>query len=173
MSVSLYDASVGSYLQTVKAVSNILQQAEQSAADGLFDLNETLDFRLREDMLPLSFQIISVWHHSMGALEGMKAGLFEPPPKINDITWEKMTELLAEAHAYLASQDRDSINALAGRDLMFRAGKLQIPFTSESFLVSFSLPNVHFHATTTYVILRHLGVPLGKLDFLGDMRTTL
>lgn len=123
-------------------------------------------------LLPLSFQIISVWHHSMGALEGMKAG-FEPPPKINDITWEKMSELLSEAHAYLASQDRDSINALAGRDLMFRAGKLQIPFTSESFLMSFSLHNVYFHATTTYVILRHIGVPLGKLHYLGEMRTSL
>lgn len=173
MSVSLYDASVGSYLQTVKAVSNILQQAEQSAADGLFDLNETLDFRLREDMLPLSFQIISVWHHSMGALEGMKAGLFEPPPKINDITWEKMTELLAESYAYLASQDREQINGLSGNNLLFRAGKLEIPFTTDSFVLGFSLPNVYFHATTTYGILRHLGVPLGKLDYLGEMRTTL
>ena len=99
MSISLYDASVGSYLQTVKAVGQILEQAEQSASEGVLDLATTLEFRLREDMLPLSFQIISVWHHSMGAIEGMKAGLFQPPPTIADITWEKMTELLAESHA--------------------------------------------------------------------------
>ena len=173
MSLSLYDASVGSYLQTVKAVSGLLAQAEQSASEGILNLEEALNFRLREDMLPLSFQIISVWHHSMGALEGMKAGLFEPPPSIQDITWEKLTELLAEAHAYLASQDREAIDALGGRDMLFRAGKLQIPFTTDSFLLSFSPPNVYFHATTTYAILRQLGVPLGKLDYLGDMRTTL
>jgi hypothetical protein len=45
-----------------------------------------------------------------------------------------------------------------------------MPFTTEGFLLSFSLPNVHFHAATTYAILRHLGVTLGKLDYLGDMR---
>ena len=173
MSISLYDASVGSYLQTVKAVGQILEQAEQSASEGVLDLATALDFRLREDILPLSYQIISVWHHSMGAIEGMKAGLFQPPPAIADVTWEKMTELLAESHAYLASQDREHINGLSGNDVLFRAEKLEIPFTTDSFVLGFSLPNFYFHATTTYGILRHLGVPLGKLDYLGEMRTTL
>jgi hypothetical protein len=47
---------------------------------------------------------------------------------------------------------------------------MELPFSTESFLLSFSLPNFYFHATTTYSILRHHGVPLGKLDYLGNLR---
>ena len=73
MSINLYDASVLSYLQTVKAVSKTLKLAEEAAADNILDLESTLDFQLRDNMLPFSFQVISVWHHSLGALKGMKA----------------------------------------------------------------------------------------------------
>lgn len=170
MSINLYDASVLSYLQTVKAVSKTLKLAQEAAADNILDLESTLDFQLRDNMLPFSFQVISVWHHSLGALKGMKAGLFEPPPKVTDLSWSKLKELLKEAEDYLVEQDPDTINALMGKDMVFRVGQREMPFTTEGFLLSFSLPNVHFHAATTYAILRHLGVTLGKLDYLGDMR---
>lgn len=170
MSISLYDASVLSYLQTVRAVSKTLVLAEEAASENVIDLESTLSFQLRDNMLPFSFQVISVWHHSLGALKGIKAGVFEPPPKIADITWLKLRELLTEAEEYLVDQDPETINALLGKDMVFRIGKREMPFTSDGFLLSFSLPNVHFHAATTYAILRHLGVPLGKLDYLGEMR---
>ena len=54
--------------------------------------------------------------------------------------------------------------------MTFELGKNKIPFVSQNFLLSFSLPNFYFHATTTYDILRMLGVPLGKMDFLGRMK---
>ena len=170
MSISLYDASVLSYLQTVRAVAKILTLAEQAASENILDLESTLNFQLRDDMLPFSFQVISVWHHSLGALEGIKAGLFEPPPKIADITWVTLQDLLTKAENYLLEQDPETINALMGKDMVFRVGKREMPFTTDSFLLTFSLPNVHFHAATTYAMLRHLGVPLGKLDYLGEMR---
>ena len=105
MSINLYDASVLSYLQTVKAVSKTLKLAEEAAADNILDLESTLDFQLRDNMLPFSFQVISVWHHSLGALKGMKAGLFEPPPKVTDLSWSKLKELLKEAEDYRKSVD--------------------------------------------------------------------
>ena len=101
MSISLYDASVLSYLQTVRAVSKTLTLAEQAASENTLNLESTLNFQLKDDMLPFSFQVISVWHHSLGALKGMKAGLFEPPPKVADITWVKLRDLLTEAEDYL------------------------------------------------------------------------
>ena len=54
--------------------------------------------------------------------------------------------------------------------MVFRVRGREMPFTTDNFLLSFSLPNVYFHATTTYSILRHLGVPPGKLDYLGQLR---
>ncbi|MGD2007962.1 MAG: DUF1993 domain-containing protein [Cellvibrionales bacterium] len=170
MSLSLYDSSVGSYLRTVSATQAVLGKAEQAAAEGVLDLEATVNFRFHDDMLPFSFQIISVWHHSMGAIEGMKAKLFQPPPKMPEVTWDTLTGLLQEANDYLAAQEQDAIDALAGQDMQFKAGSLELPFTTDSFLLSFSLPNFYFHATTTYTMLRHLGVPLGKLDFLGLSR---
>ena len=63
------------------------------------------------------------------------------------------------------------INALEGRDMAFEMRGRQVPFTAETFVMSFSLPNFYFHAATAYDILRHKGVALGKRDFLGPLRT--
>jgi hypothetical protein len=58
----------------------------------------------------------------------------------------------------------------AGGPIVFCIGDREIPFATGNFLTSFSLPNFHFHATTTYAVLRMHGVPLGKRDFLGELR---
>ena len=62
------------------------------------------------------------------------------------------------------------MDALAGNAMYFRMGDFELPFTAESFVMSFALPNFYFHATTAYDMLRIAGVPLGKMDFLGQMR---
>jgi hypothetical protein len=62
------------------------------------------------------------------------------------------------------------VNALEGRDVTFQMRDFKIPFTAENFLMSFSLPNFYFHATTAYDILRSKGVPLGKRDYMGRMK---
>ena len=64
----------------------------------------------------------------------------------------------------------DAVNALGGRDVVFHLGDHKLPFTAEGFLMSFSLPNFYFHATTAYDILRTNGVPLGKRDFMGRLK---
>jgi hypothetical protein len=64
----------------------------------------------------------------------------------------------------------EEVNALEGRDMAFQFRDRNIPFTAETFVLSFSLPNFYFHATTAYDILRNKGVPLGKRDFMGRLR---
>jgi hypothetical protein len=59
---------------------------------------------------------------------------------------------------------------MEGKDVVFEIGGRKMPFTAEGFLMSFSLPNFYFHAATAYDILRMKGVPLGKRDFMGQMR---
>ena len=60
--------------------------------------------------------------------------------------------------------------ALSGQNMYFRFGKMEIPFTTDNFLASISSPNLYDPATTTYTVQRQLGTPLGKLDFLGNMK---
>jgi uncharacterized protein len=124
-------------------------------------------------MLPFAFQIVSVAHHSRGALAGAKAGVFNPPGPPGGLDYAGLQKLVADAQAELKALTPDEVNALEGKDMVFQLGQRALPFTVENFLLSFSTPNLHFHATTAYDILRQAGVPLGKRDYMGAMRLKL
>ena len=170
MNLSFYDCSVASFLQTLGGVKNAMERGVSCASESGLDLEALVNFSLHEDMLPFSFQVISVWHHSLGAMKGLSAGLFEPPPKLGDLSYVELMGLVDEAIDFCSGLDASVVNELGGRPMLFKMGKMELPFTTKSFLLSFSLPNFYFHATTTYSILRHHGVPLGKLDYLGNLR---
>ncbi len=170
MSLSLYDVSITNYLQTLGAVAHILEKGAAHASAQGRDPDELARLRLRDDMADFSFQIISVWHHSLGAIRGVREGLFQPPPKLGELGYAELQGLVAEASAELAAVQADELNAMADKPLLFRAGQMEVPFTATNFILSFSLPNFYFHATTAYDILRIEGTPLGKMDYLGALR---
>ena len=173
MSQTFYNNSVASFQQGLRGVKTVLDRGRSHYEEQGQDLEELVRFKLRDDMAPFSFQVISVWHQSMGALRGMEAGVFSPPPKMTEMTYAKCEGLVDEAIAYVDGCDPEEIEALSGRDMVFSIGGREIPFTTDNFLASFSLPNFFFHATTTYAILRMHGVPLGKVDFLGPLRVSV
>ena len=121
-------------------------------------------------MLPLAFQIASVAHHSIGAIEGVKAGVSGPPGAMAATTYADLQKIIADAQTALRALTPDEVNGLAGKDVVFEMGAMKLPFTAEGYLLSFSLPNFYFHASTAYDILRANGVPLGKRYFLGAMK---
>ncbi len=170
MTQSFYDLSVASYLQILGGVQTTLARAVEFAGNNPLNLDELVHVRLHDDMAPLSFQLVSVWHHSLGSIKGMETGVFGPPPKMPAMTFDGLRNLISEAEEFLQGLSREEVEALSGRPMVFRMGELEIPFTTDNFLSSFSLPNFHFHTTTSYAILRQHGVPLGKRDFLGQLR---
>ena len=170
MTTSLYDMSVASYLQTVTAVAGYLEKAAAFCAGQGLDTSEIANSRLFADMLPFRFQIVSVAHHSLGAIEGLKKGVFAPPGQTEPLDYQGLQKLIADTLEGLQRMNPTEVNALQGRDMVFQLRDRQIPFTAENFVLSFSLPNFYFHATTAYDILRTKGVPLGKRDFLGHLR---
>lgn len=169
MAISLYDVSVGSMLQTVGAVSAFLGKGRAWCQEAGVNPDDVVETRLAADMFPFRFQILSVVHHSINAIEGAKAGVFGPPAP-QELDYAGLEALVADAHARLKALTPDEVNAIEGRDVVFKMGQVSIPFTAEGFLMSFSLPNLHFHAATAYDILRQKGAPLGKRDYLGAMR---
>ncbi len=173
MSFSLYDQSVTSYLQTLGGVATVLTKGAQFAAENGIGLDDIVRYKLRDDMAPFSFQVISVWHHSLGAIEGLKKGEFQPPPKMSDMSYQDLQGLVQEATVRLKGESREDIDALADGPLIFKVGGSETPFIARYFIQSFSLPNFYFHATTTYVVLREHGVPLGKMDYLGQLRVNI
>lgn len=170
MQLSFYDASIMCYEQMLQSTANVLRAGREHAEASDMPLGDIVDYRLHETMNPFSFQVISVWHHSYGAVQGMRAGEFNPPPAKPGIDYAGLCELIDEGLAELQKETPESMAALSGQNMYFRFGKMEIPFTTDNFLATFSKPNLYFHATTTYTALRQLGTPLGKLDFLGNMK---
>ena len=171
MSLSLYDVTVPSFLQTLGGVAGFLEKGAAHFKATNVDPDTIVDVRLFPDMLPFWFQVSSVAHHTIDAINGVKAGVFSPGGAAPPLSYADLQKLIADAQADLAKVSADELNALQGNDMVFAMGEMKIPFTAEGFLMSFSLPNLHFHATTAYDILRIQGVKLGKRDYLGAMRT--
>ena len=169
MSLSFYDVSVGSFVQIGEAIAGVLDKGASHAEANGINLAEVVDARLHDDMSNFHFQVVCVTHHSLGALRGIEAGEFSPPdyPEIDYAGLQAMTRETVDT---LKGMNADEVNALADKRLVFKLGGNEIPFTAQNFLLSFSLPNFYFHATTAYDILRARGVEIGKRDFLGAMK---
>jgi hypothetical protein len=171
MATSLYDLSVPTFLQTVSAVAGFLDRAIAHCAETGADPDDFVDARLFDDMAPFHFQIEAAWHHSVWGVEALKTGMFTPPALVGPVPFADLRAMIASAEAALKAFTPDEVNSWAGKDLDLQIGPRRLAFTSETFILSFSLPNFHFHAVTAYDILRTRGVPVGKRDYEGRLRT--
>jgi hypothetical protein len=169
MAISLYDMSVTSYLQTLGAMKGVLQKGLEHCQANNINPQDIVESKLIADMLPFSFQVASVAHHSLGTIEGLKKGTFSPPGGTPP-DYAGLQKLIADAEAGLKALKPADVNGYEGKDMTFQLKEFKIPFTAENFIMSFSLPNFYFHAATTYDILRLKGVKLGKRDYMGQMR---
>jgi hypothetical protein len=172
MAFSLYAAIVPSYRQILGATAGLVGKAEAFCADKGIAPLDIIQARFAEDMLPFAYQVKSTAVHSLGAIEGVRRGVFSPdstPPPDN---FAALKARIAETLSALEAIDAAEVDSFVGRDMRFAFGDRHVDYTAENFLLSFSQPNFYFHATTTYDILRWKGVPLGKRDFTGRTRTT-
>ena len=160
MAISLYDASVACFLQTLGGVDGFLSRGFAHCQERNIDPNEIVEARLFDDMLPFRFQVLAV------ALQTSNHSLLPIP----SIDYAGLQKVVTDAREALQKITPAEVNTLEGKDVVFEVRDMKLPFTAEGFLLSFSLPNFLFHATTAYDILRTKGVPLGKRDFLGKMR---
>jgi hypothetical protein len=126
--------------------------------------------RLAEDMFPFAYQLKSAAVHSLGAIEGVRKGVFSPDMTPPPATFAALRARLTDALHGLESASPAEIDGWVGRDMRFEFGERRTEFTAENFLLTFSQPNFYFHATTAYDILRWKGVAIGKRDFLGKLR---
>ena len=171
MAISLYDLSVPTFLQTLRAVGGFLDRAATHCAETGADPDDFVDARLFDDMAPFHFQIEAAWHHAVWGVEALMTGAFTPPALVGPIPFADLRAMIARGEASLKAFTPAEIDACSGKDLDLQIGPRRLAFTSETFLLSFSLPNFHFHAVTAYDILRSRGVPIGKPDYDGILRT--
>ena len=168
---SLYDLSVPTFLQTVRAVGGFLDRAATHCLEMGADPEDLVNARLFDDMAPFHFQIEATWHHAVWGLEAAKTGIFAPPSLVGPVPFAGLQAMIGNARTTLEAFTPDEVNAWEGKVLDLQIGPRRLAFTPETLILSFSLPNFYFHAVTAYDILRSRGVPLGKRDYEGLLRT--
>ncbi|MEP6784435.1 MAG: DUF1993 domain-containing protein [Sphingomonadales bacterium] len=170
MQFSLYDAVIPSNIQILGAIDALLDKAAAFCTEQGRTEVDLIDARLTPDMLPFGYQVKSCAVHSVGGIEGVRAGSFSPDTSAWPTDFAGLHGIVKTAIAKLEEIDREAFDVLADSDTQFAFGETRLPFTGANFLLSFSQPNFYFHATTAYAILRAQGVQLGKRDFIGIPR---
>lgn len=170
MPLSLYSITVPSFQQILTALRAVLDKGETFGNEAGLAHDGLIEARLIEDMLPFSYQIKSTAVHSLGALEGVRRGTFVPDRTTPPDSFAALRHRIDETLAGLAAIDPAELDGFTGRPMRFEMGDYKVDYTAEDFLLSFSIPNFYFHASTAYDILRSKGVVLGKADFLGRTR---
>jgi uncharacterized protein len=164
MPLSVYDLSAPVFRQYLAALAGILAKAETHCASGALAETGVIGFRLHADMQPFPFQIRQAIVHSAGAV-GVLRGQPYPRPAVPQ-TLEACRAAVDAAVAYMdAATPADlSLDPAADVGLNEPPGATM---TASDFLLRLSYGHFFFHLTTAYDILRHLGLPIGKDDFIG------
>lgn len=185
MTISLYDLGVPTFLQTTRAISGVLSRATKHCAATGTNPDDIVHARLHADMAPFHFQIESLKNHAVWGMETLKTGVFSPPPLAGPMSFTDLHAMVREAVTMLEALTPNEVNSWSGKDLeidVFRPvdpenastsawAPRTMAFTPEIYLLTYSLPNFYFHAVTAYDILRTRGVPIGKGDYEGRLRT--
>ena len=174
MATTLFDMSVPTFLQTARAVGGFLEKAAAHCDATGIDPNDLVTARLYPNMAPFWFQIECVDNYSVWGIEAMRTGAWTPPDLAQVVPFADLQARIAQTELALEAFKPDEVNACSGKELdilITHVSPRPTAFTSVTFLLSFLLPNFYFHAVTAYDILRTRGVPIGKRDYEGQLRT--
>ena len=162
---SMYDASIPPILRALNNLSHILNKGEAYANAKEIELAVLFNARLFPDMFPLSRQVQIATDMSKGAAARL-AGLEVPSYDDNETTFADLQARIAKTIAFIETVTPAQLEGAEKRDIEIMVRKAKMEFTGQDYLQKWVMPNVYFHVTTTYNILRHNGVELGKPDFL-------
>ncbi len=168
MSLSLYEAFVPACQRTLAGMSGVIDKAEAHLAEHGMDASELIEARLHEGMWNLPWHVRACWVHSAYTLGLLPSGEFTPDFTDVPADFAAMRAMIDDAQAKLAAVDPADVEALSDQTIGFvLGGKRLMEMTGQNFLLGFNQPNVYFHATTFYGILRMKGLALGKRDYMG------
>lgn len=167
MTLSVYSASVPVFQQMLRALDGLISKAEAQAEARKYDEAALLQARLFPDMFPLlrQVQIAADFAKSVSA---RLAG--EEPPSYEDheTSFVELHARIARTQAYIAGLDAARFEGAETREIVLRPGTpKERRFNGHTYLLHYGLPQFFFHVTTAYALLRHNGVEIGKLDYMG------
>jgi hypothetical protein len=170
MSLSMYQASVPVFIRALDNLAAILRKAADHAQARKIDPSIFVNGRLAADMLPLSRQIQIATDHARGASARL-AGMERPSYADDEANFDELQSRIARTVAFLRTFTPAQIDGSEERTINVPTRGKDIAFKGLPYLLDFALPNFWFHVTIAYAILRHLGVDVGKMDFIGSIPT--
>jgi hypothetical protein len=164
--LSIYDATIPPLKRALSNLATILEKGEQYADAKKVEHQVLLNSRLFVDMYPLTRQVQIATDMSKGA--GARLAAIEIPKyEDNETSFAELQARIAKTIAFLDSINPQQLEGAESREITIIIRKADIKFSGQDYLLKWVLPNVYFHVTTAYNILRHNGVALAKQDFLG------
>lgn len=170
MTFSLYAATVPSFIQILDTTAGLVDKAEAYCLENNLEAENILQARLAPDMFPFAKQVALTTVHSNGAIEALFKGVFSPDLSPPPSTFPELKQKISDARNALSGLEVAKLDDMIGQPMRFEFGEVKMDFIAENFLLSFSQPNFYFHATTAYNILRMENIPLGKRDYIGQLR---
>ncbi len=167
MPLTMYHASVPVFVRALTNLSAILRKAEEHAAAKKIDPAVFVNARLAPDMFALSRQVQSASDSAKGCAARL-AGMEVPRWEDTESTFPELQARIAKTVAFMQGVSPESIAGSEERKVVLKLRGQEVNFSGQSYLFNFALPNFFFHVVTAYDILRHNGVEIGKVDFLGS-----
>ena len=167
MNVTMYQASVPRFVNTLKNLSAILDKAQAHAEAKKIDPLVLTASRLYPDMFALARQVQVACDTAKGAMARL-AGAEIPKHEDTEKTFAELKARIDKTIAIIESFKPAQIDGTDDKDFTIKLGPREMQWKGMQYLLGFALPNFYFHAATAYDILRHNGVELAKRDFIGD-----
>ena len=166
MAITMYHASVPTFLQLLGGLKGVLDKSEKHAAEKKWDAATVASLRLYPDMFTLARQVRQACVHALGA--GRVAGAQLPSlPDTDDASFADMKARIDKTVDFLKTLQPNQLDGKEDSQVTITAGGQQRNFRAQVYLYHFAMPNFYFHTTTAYNILRSLGIEIGKRDFMG------
>ena len=165
MSLSMYTATVVPYRSILKNLSAVIAKAEAHCEAKKIDPSVFLTSRLYPDMLPFTAQVQIATDNAKGAAARL-AGVEIPKFEDNEKSFPELQARLDKTIAFLDTLTEAQFAGAEDRDIVLQQRSGTLEFKGAPYLLQYANPNVYFHVTTAYALLRHGGVEIGKRDYL-------
>jgi hypothetical protein len=163
----MYQASVPRLANILGNLSNILDKAQAAVDAKKLDPVTLTSYRLFPDMLPMKSQVQIACDTAKGVVARL-AGVDIPKYEDNETTLSDLKARVAKTIVFIQTMTPAQIDGTEDKEIVVKRGDKETRYKGMQFLLGHALPNVYFHVTTAYNILRHNGIEIGKRDYLGN-----
>ena len=168
MTISMYQASVPRIVNMLTNLDHLLDKALVHIETKKWNEAALTQFRLYPDMLPMTRQVQIACDTAKGVVARL-AGVDIPAYEDNEVSFADLKQRIAKTIAFINGFGPAQIDGTEDKDIVTKRGDVETHYKGMQFLLNHAMPNMYFHVTAVYTILRHNGIEIGKRDYLGKV----